>query len=104
VEIGSFDTNQIKRAYRSLAMKYHPDKNPGHRDSFELIVKAYETLTDQEKYNNYIKYGNPDGSMAYKAIEIAMPSFLFSEEYQGIVIFVFFVGFICFPIVMAYNQ
>ena len=48
---------------------------------FEIIVKAYETLTDKSKYDNWIKYGNPDGSLAMKAIEIALPSILFQEEY-----------------------
>jgi preprotein translocase subunit Sec63 len=43
-------------------------------------VKAYETLTDSVKNDNWKKYGDPEGSKAYKAIEIALPSFLLKPE------------------------
>ena len=44
--------SQIKRAYRKLALKYHPDKNPGDdkaKSKFEELSNAYEVLTDEEK-------------------------------------------------------
>ncbi|XP_073009336.1 dnaJ protein ERDJ3B [Typha latifolia] len=51
---------QIKRAYRKLALKYHPDKNPGNEEAnkrFAEINNAYEVLTDQEKRKIYDRYG-----------------------------------------------
>lgn len=51
---------QIKRAYRKLALKYHPDKNPGNEEAnkkFAEISNAYEVLSDQEKRGIYDRYG-----------------------------------------------
>ncbi|XP_022959529.1 dnaJ protein ERDJ3B-like [Cucurbita moschata] len=51
---------QIKRAYRKLALKYHPDKNQGNEEAnkrFAEISNAYEVLSDGEKRNIYDKYG-----------------------------------------------
>lgn len=47
---------------------------------FQKIVKAYETLTDEKKYNNWQKYGNPDGSLSARAFEVALPSILLEPE------------------------
>jgi len=52
----------IKKAYRKLAVKHHPDKNPGDKkaeETFKQIAEAYATLSDEEKRKNYDLYGDP---------------------------------------------
>ncbi len=53
--------NDIKRAYRRLAMKYHPDKNPDNKEAegkFKECAEAYEVLGDTEKRQRYDQYGH----------------------------------------------
>ena len=55
------DENTIKRAYRKLAMKYHPDRNPDNQEAaerFREITEAYEVLTDENKRARYDQYGH----------------------------------------------
>ena len=49
--------DQIKKAYRKLALKYHPDKNPDEPEKFKEISAAFEILSDPKKREIYDKYG-----------------------------------------------
>jgi molecular chaperone DnaJ len=56
----SSDKSTIKKAYRQMAMKYHPDKNPGDNEAeerFKAINEAYQVLSDEEKRAIYDRYG-----------------------------------------------
>tara|TARA_B100000614_G_scaffold262812_1_gene298753 strand:- start:6085 stop:7143 length:1059 start_codon:yes stop_codon:yes gene_type:complete len=54
-------SNEIKKAYRKVAMKYHPDKNPGNKsaeDKFKQAAEAYDVLSNEEKKNRYDQMGH----------------------------------------------
>ena len=57
----SADEKEIKRAYKKLAMQYHPDRTQGDKEKeekFKEIQEAYEVLSDKQKRANYDQYGH----------------------------------------------
>ncbi|MBA3957776.1 MAG: molecular chaperone DnaJ [Parachlamydiaceae bacterium] len=80
--------DEIKKAYRKKALKYHPDKNPGDPDAekrFKDISEAYEVLGDEKKRQTYDRYGKdafaggaagPQHSGGFSSMEEALRTFM----------------------------
>ena len=61
------DADAVKKAYRKLAMQYHPDRNPDKpeaEEKFKEVSEAYSVLSDPEKKANYDRFGTTGGSGA----------------------------------------
>lgn len=75
----SASASDLKRAYRRLARKYHPDINPGDRETeavFRRVTEAYETLVDPERRRDYDAHGLPasrprEGGIAFEGFDFS---------------------------------
>ena len=81
------DPDKIKKAYRKLAMKYHPDRNsdPEAETKFKEVSEAYSVLSDVSKRAQYDRYGTIDDSFRNRPPEDIFSHFdeVFSEMFGG---------------------
>jgi len=88
----------IKRAYKVMSLKWHPDKAKEGKPKEEAnkkfveINKAYKTLTDETSRKNWEEYGNPDGPTTY-SLGIALPSWLVDSKNAFWVLALYALGF-----------
>lgn len=94
----SANEKDVKKAYKVLAKKYHPDFNQGDPEAsskFIIINQAYRCLTDPEVMEKCKQFGNPDGAQTYQ-VAIALPSALLSKKNRPLVLAMFFLVVIVF--------
>lgn len=82
----SATTEEIKKAYKKLAIKWHPDKNPDNKEAatekFRDISEAYEILSDEEKRKKYDLYGH-DGPKVSSGFKYSDANDLFKSFFSS---------------------
>ncbi len=81
---------EIKKAYRKLAMRYHPDRNGGSKEAeerFKEITEAYDVLRDPNKRAAYDRYGEPGlrggGGAGFHHVDLAEALGIFMRDFGG---------------------
>src|SRR5271157_455040 len=90
------DADEIRKAYRRLARKHHPDLNPGDKaaeDRFKTVQEAYDILSEPKKKQMYDQYGfysengmpqsGGPGGGAQRGPNMGFGGFDFSDTFQG---------------------
>ncbi|MGE0207150.1 MAG: molecular chaperone DnaJ [Candidatus Babeliales bacterium] len=87
----SASQEEIKKAYRALAMKYHPDRNPNNKEAeekFKEAAEAYEVLSDKDKRKKYDQFGHSglDGMGGFSGQDVNMEDIFeqFGDIFSGI--------------------
>ena len=81
---------EIKKAYRKLAMEYHPDRNPsaGAEAKFKEITEAYEVLRDPQKRAAYDRYGKAgvggQGGFGFHHVDLSEALNIFMRDFGGL--------------------
>ena len=82
--------DEIKKAYKKMAMKYHPDRNKGDSSAekkFKEVNEAYQVLGDATKKKNYDQFGNAEGMGGFGAASGGTPfgngQYQYSSNAQG---------------------
>lgn len=101
----SATADELKKAYRKLALKYHPDKNPDAGERFREISAAYSILSDDAKRQIYDRYGEQGVQAIDQATSMGVPQWiLLSPAVQGglfcMLIMVVVLIFVMLPILL----
>ena len=81
--IKSASPEEIKKAYRKLALKYHPDRNKGNKEAeakFKEASEAYHVLSDKERRTNYNQFGH--AALTELVEEVAFQILIFQTFFQ----------------------
>src|SRR6476659_82285 len=82
--------DEIKQAYRKLAMRYHPDRNNGSKDAeekFKQITEAYDVLRDPNKRATYDRYGEAGlrgGAGGFHHVDLSEALSIFMRDLGGL--------------------
>ena len=91
----SASKDELKKAYRKLAMKYHPDRNPDDSkaaEKFKELSEAYEILSDDQKRQTYDNFGHDGVNSSFNTSQGAADAFsdifgdIFSDIFGGEVV------------------